>query len=1016
MALEPSFAEKMNQQLNSLIAPAQAGDYGLQGQAAVATMEKAKQQEEKGKEWTGILEETFADSKGKAGFGLGGAPLKGYMTRQQNLIDIQNLNSQALMSLANLAQQREDNERKAREDAEKAAADEEAARQKVLDDLEAKWSSAIDQNNPQQAHYYSEKIRELTGQPPEALTRAQAYDPELVSIFNKNLDGFLKTNYKNVAGLKKPVVDNAFGKTGVAENEYKTLRGNLITVLGMQGKGVQSQNAALADIGFPTAADARNMTNAQFKATLKEISDYLSENSGLIVGGGQVAQQGGAASGGNNQWQSLTENPIVNALLESNVLGDSLWTLLPFIPNLTNARRLANGMGQSGMFDWATGADKEKKREQAAEDAIIATIQERIRQANETNNSALAKQWQDKLTGILGQQRADALVEAGNYGQANTDIIKGGVGTIADVGILGIVGGAGGGMKAPPKSASLGKKMLTRGAQAAPWGAAQGFSRSSGDVASEESAAATALGGGLSFGIGALGGALEHALSKKLQSGDFGPQHKLKNEGDPNEAINVLMKKKDGEVIGAYKHPDLGDIDFVYGKGGKNGYGLAHIAEKHGDEALRNIPKTLRDGALVEKTDTWAIIVDNKNKAAIRLDWNGKAKQWLVSAYEMDVPIPSGSNNVATAAKGFSAGFSQNGTPAKNDIIPQPNTASKKLQTSAVKDLVAQYDTVPAPISRQTRPLETFGNLANKQGLVSPEDVGRTANEVGGVDGLVSKAIRNAAGGAGEIDVNLDRDTLLRGVASSKKKTILQFVVDAIDETRSDIGGKKHGADTLDLIRKLETYKNTDLLGQGRNHLVTSQDEANARGLQIVIDNLRSSLDEAAQKSGSLNRQLTPQLEQELIAVNPGNAKWASYVRDVIMQSKNVSQLRSSIADLTKADIFIKAGENNAATFGGRAGNINVPTTEGGVKKGLINMLFNSPASRKAQYKVKNAIADKMSGAQSKTNPAGFAKKAAVKSMPVWDALTRKTTPKAAAQLGGMGANKALPSAQDEVR
>lgn len=47
------------------------------------------------------------------------------------------------------------------------------------------------------------------------------------------------------------------------------------------------------------------------------------------------------------------------------------------------------------------------------------------------------------------------------------------------------------------------------------------------------------------------------------------------------------MSEKTGYVPAAMHKDGIGDIDFVYGKGGTTGYGLAHVLEKHGEEVLK---------------------------------------------------------------------------------------------------------------------------------------------------------------------------------------------------------------------------------------------------------------------------------------------------------------------------------------------------------------------------------------------------------------------------------------------
>ncbi|GAA9106958.1 hypothetical protein BTM329_09110 [Helicobacter pylori] len=55
----------------------------------------------------------------------------------------------------------------------------------------------------------------------------------------------------------------------------------------------------------------------------------------------------------------------------------------------------------------------------------------------------------------------------------------------------------------------------------------------------------------------------------------------------PKEALEKLLQEKNGQVAGAAFREDLGGIDFVWGKDGKSGYGLAHIIEKREKQYTR---------------------------------------------------------------------------------------------------------------------------------------------------------------------------------------------------------------------------------------------------------------------------------------------------------------------------------------------------------------------------------------------------------------------------------------------
>ncbi len=98
-------------------------------------------------------------------------------------------------------------------------------------------------------------------------------------------------------------------------------------------------------------------------------------------------------------------------------------------------------------------------------------------------------------------------------------------------------------------------------------------------------------------------------------------------------AIVFLLELKEGEVVQALKHSDIGHIDLVYGKKGINGYGLAHIQEKH-PEMIQDLSAVIENGSVIKKIDDRMYLETPDGRAIIRLDWDGNKKSWVVTAYK----------------------------------------------------------------------------------------------------------------------------------------------------------------------------------------------------------------------------------------------------------------------------------------------------------------------------------------------------------------------------------------------
>jgi hypothetical protein len=106
------------------------------------------------------------------------------------------------------------------------------------------------------------------------------------------------------------------------------------------------------------------------------------------------------------------------------------------------------------------------------------------------------------------------------------------------------------------------------------------------------------------------------------------------------DALNFILEAKSGEIKGAFYRVEIGEIDLVWGEkaiDGKEGHGLAHIIEKH-PEIFDKISMVITEGSIYTQGSDRLLIVknvgENQNQvAAIRLDWNGLQKTWLVSAF-----------------------------------------------------------------------------------------------------------------------------------------------------------------------------------------------------------------------------------------------------------------------------------------------------------------------------------------------------------------------------------------------
>ncbi len=123
----------------------------------------------------------------------------------------------------------------------------------------------------------------------------------------------------------------------------------------------------------------------------------------------------------------------------------------------------------------------------------------------------------------------------------------------------------------------------------------------------------------------------------QVEEGPFGPI--LRGyEGKWREAALELERRQSGDAIAALSHPDVGPIDLVWGKPGTNqhnGAGLAKLIAWH-PEALDDLQGFINRLHIDEDLSTPRRIQlrDGKGQAGIRLDFDGVAKTWLLTAFE----------------------------------------------------------------------------------------------------------------------------------------------------------------------------------------------------------------------------------------------------------------------------------------------------------------------------------------------------------------------------------------------
>lgn len=103
------------------------------------------------------------------------------------------------------------------------------------------------------------------------------------------------------------------------------------------------------------------------------------------------------------------------------------------------------------------------------------------------------------------------------------------------------------------------------------------------------------------------------------------------------EAVDLLMKEKQGHVKGAFTRKDIGDIDLVWGN---EGMGLAHIIKRRKETGqnlqslLNNISDVIEKGQLKVGTNGRFNIEHNGRVAIVKPKFDNEKLQFLLTAFE----------------------------------------------------------------------------------------------------------------------------------------------------------------------------------------------------------------------------------------------------------------------------------------------------------------------------------------------------------------------------------------------
>jgi hypothetical protein len=109
--------------------------------------------------------------------------------------------------------------------------------------------------------------------------------------------------------------------------------------------------------------------------------------------------------------------------------------------------------------------------------------------------------------------------------------------------------------------------------------------------------------------------------------------------GNWKEGVQRLLREQDGQIPEALRHPKINDsIDLIWGDAGTgkgDGYGLAKIVRFH-PEVLDDLPQLITEMSVISRSKNRIRLESERHHAAVRLEFDGKKKTWLLTAFEKE--------------------------------------------------------------------------------------------------------------------------------------------------------------------------------------------------------------------------------------------------------------------------------------------------------------------------------------------------------------------------------------------
>ena len=170
-------------------------------------------------------------------------------------------------------------------------------------------------------------------------------------------------------------------------------------------------------------------------------------------------------------------------------------------------------------------------------------------------------------------------------------------------------------------------------------------------------------------------------------------------KGKAKEAVDFLMKKKDGVAKGALHYKGIGDIDLVWGD---RKQGLSHIIEKHPDVA-DNLQTLLDDMHIKQHSDNRIVLESDTHKAVVsKMKGDETTDNWLLTAYEKKKSASASSSDIETEPKGKWNGTAtpQNGLSSAGKVSESSNALQENVEKTSENE-ATRVETNPTEAQKE---------------------------------------------------------------------------------------------------------------------------------------------------------------------------------------------------------------------------------------------------------------------------------------------------------------------------